>query len=57
MLRNHFAPGIDSVRAIRAVGGPLWAPRIYGPIDLRWDGASYYVLGTSLAEGRLSPTE
>jgi hypothetical protein len=23
-----------------------------GPIDLRWDGAVYYVLGTSLAEGK-----
>lgn len=30
----------------------LWVPRIHGPIDLRWDGAVYYVLGTSLAEGK-----
>jgi hypothetical protein len=30
----------------------LWTPRLHGPIDLRWDGAVYYVLGTSLAEGR-----
>ncbi len=30
----------------------LWVPRIQGPIDLRWDGAVYYVLGTSLAEGK-----
>ncbi len=30
----------------------LWLPRIHGPIDLRWDGAVYYVLGTSLAEGK-----
>lgn len=28
-----------------------WIPRLRGPIDLRWDGAVYYVLGTSLAEG------
>ena len=27
-------------------------PTSPGPIDLRWDGAVYYVLGTSLAEGR-----
>ena len=27
-----------------------WAPRGGGPIDLRWDGGAYYVLGTSLAE-------
>ena len=30
----------------------LWAPRFQGPIDLRWDGGVYYVLGTSLAEGK-----
>jgi len=30
----------------------LWLPRIHGPIDLRWDGGVYYVLGTSLAEGK-----
>lgn len=29
----------------------LWLPRIKGPLDLRWDGGVYYVLGTSLAEG------
>lgn len=27
-------------------------PRLQGPIDLRWDGGVYYVLGTSMAEGR-----
>jgi len=30
----------------------LWVPRFQGPIDLRWDGGVYYVLGTSLAEGK-----
>jgi hypothetical protein len=30
----------------------LWAPRYAGPIDLRWDGGVYYILGTSLAEGK-----
>lgn len=29
-----------------------WVPRINGPIDLRWDGGVYYILGTSLAEGK-----
>ena len=29
----------------------VWAPRLSGPIDLRWDGGVYYILGTSLAEG------
>lgn len=27
-----------------------WVPRLSGPIDLRWDGGTYYVLCTSLAE-------
>ena len=29
----------------------VWAPRFSGPIDLRWDGGVYYLLGTSLAQG------
>jgi hypothetical protein len=29
-----------------------WLPRLEGPIDLRWDGGVYYILGTSLAEGK-----
>jgi hypothetical protein len=27
-------------------------PRLKGPIDLRWDASTYYVLGTALAEGK-----
>lgn len=27
-------------------------PRLQGPIDLRWDASTYYVLGTALAEGK-----
>ena len=30
----------------------IWLPRLEGPIDLRWDGGVYYILGTSLAEGK-----
>jgi hypothetical protein len=30
----------------------VWLPRLEGPIDLRWDASTYYVLGTSLAEGK-----
>ena len=30
----------------------LWAPRLKGPIDLRWDASLYYLLGTSLATGQ-----
>jgi hypothetical protein len=30
----------------------LWLPRLEGPIDLRYDAGTYYILGTSLAEGK-----
>src|SRR5262245_32904200 len=33
------------------VSAATWIPRLRGPIDLRWDGAAYYILGTSLARG------
>jgi hypothetical protein len=29
-----------------------WLPRLSGPIDLRYDGGVYFVLGTSLAQGK-----
>ena len=30
----------------------LWLPRLRGPLDLRYDAGVYYILGTSLAEGK-----
>ena len=30
----------------------VWVPRVRGPIDLRWDAGTYYVLGTALAQGK-----
>lgn len=36
---------------LMVVTAALWAPRLRGPIDLRWDAGVYYMLGTSLAEG------
>jgi hypothetical protein len=30
----------------------IWAPRAVGPLDVRWDGGVYYVLGTAIAEGK-----
>ena len=30
----------------------VWAPRLQGPINFRWDASTYYVLGTALGEGR-----
>jgi hypothetical protein len=37
--------------AVVAIALLLWAPRLTGPIDLRWDAGVYYILGTSLATG------
>lgn len=34
-----------------ALAAATWLPRLKGPIDLRWDGGVYYILGTALAEG------
>jgi hypothetical protein len=36
---------------VLAVAVIIWLPRLQGPIDLRWDGGVYYILGTSLAQG------
>ena len=41
--------GRCSAIAVVALALLLWAPRLSGPIDLRWDAGVYYVLGTSLA--------
>jgi hypothetical protein len=30
----------------------LWAPRLAGPIDLRYDAGVYYITGVALAEGK-----
>lgn len=38
--------------ALLLVAVGLWLPRLRGPLDLRYDAGVYYILGTSLAEGR-----
>jgi hypothetical protein len=40
------------VLVLLALSVLLWAPRLRGPLDVRWDGATYYILGTSLAQGK-----
>lgn len=40
-----------AVLALAGLAVLSWLPRLNGPIDLRWDGGAYYVLGTSLAQG------
>ncbi len=37
---------------LMALATALWLPRLRGPLDLRYDAGVYYILGTSLAEGR-----
>ena len=43
---------IIAVVLLAGLAAASWLPRLRGPIDLRWDGGTYYVLGTSLAQGR-----
>jgi len=42
---------IGAAVLVASVAAALWLPRLSGPIDLRWDGGVYYILGTSLAQG------
>jgi hypothetical protein len=49
-FRRH--PRVLPLVVLSLVVAALWVPRRAGPLDLRWDGSAYYVLGTSLAEGK-----
>ena len=49
-LRGAIEGGL--VAAILAAWMLTWLPRLHGPIDLRWDAAVYYTLGTALAQGK-----
>jgi hypothetical protein len=54
--------GVDDVESRRwdwwavlllvMVSAALWAPRLAGPLDLRYDAGVYYISGKALAEGR-----
>src|SRR3954464_1934150 len=48
-LRN---PEVRYPLILLVVALGLWAPRLRGAIDLRYDAGVYYILGTSLAEGK-----
>ncbi|MEP6688555.1 MAG: hypothetical protein ABJC36_09420, partial [Gemmatimonadales bacterium] len=50
--RLGWRPDLAAAGALVLLWVALWAPRLRGPIDLRWDASVYYILGTSLAEGR-----
>src|SRR3954464_2177549 len=48
-LRN---PEVRYPLILLVVALGLWAPRLRGAIDLRYDAGVYYILGTSIAEGK-----
>lgn len=49
LLRN---PDVRYPVVITLLAMILWLPRLRGPLDLRFDAGVYYILGTSLAEGK-----
>jgi len=51
-LRHSLRSDAVSVTILLVASVLVWVPRLGGIIDLRWDGAVYYVLGTSIAQGR-----
>lgn len=38
--------------ALALLSMALWLPRLQGPLDFRYDAGVYYILGTSLAQGK-----
>lgn len=52
VLANRFKPDLVAAVVLVAMIIAIWAPRAVGPLDVRWDGGVYYVLGTALAEGK-----
>jgi hypothetical protein len=51
-LAHRFKPDVVAAVILAATIIALWAPRAGGPLDFRWDGGVYYVLGTAIAEGK-----
>jgi hypothetical protein len=53
-LRKGDAKSIDfAIGALLCILAAMaWLPRASGPIDLRWDGGAYYLLGTSITHGQ-----
>jgi hypothetical protein len=50
--RRWMAADLRYAVVLAIVAVALWLPRLRGPLDLRYDAGVYYILGTSLAEGR-----
>jgi hypothetical protein len=45
-------PDAGFIALLLALSLLIWAPRLRGPIDLRYDAGVYYILGTSLGQGK-----
>jgi hypothetical protein len=45
-------PDVRYTLILAAIALAVWVPRLRGPIDLRYDAGVYYILGTSLADGK-----
>ena len=52
--RRTIGPRVEAGLLVLLLGvwASTWLPRLQGPIDLRWDAAVYYSLGTALAQGK-----
>ncbi len=48
----HWLSDRVGMAAVGLLAVALWLPRLRGPMDMRSDSAVYYILGTSIAEGR-----
>jgi hypothetical protein len=46
------SPDVRAAALLLGLSLALWLPRLRGSIDLRYDGGFYYILGTSLAQGK-----
>jgi hypothetical protein len=51
-LPRTSKPDLVALLVLAVITVAIWIPRAAGPLDVRWDGGVYYVLGTSIAEGR-----
>ena len=51
-LAYRLKPDVVAAVILAAMIIAIWAPRAVGPLDVRWDGGVYYVLGTAIAEGK-----
>jgi hypothetical protein len=51
-LAHRSKPDLAAAVVLAAMIIAIWAPRAAGPLDFRWDGGVYYVLGTAIAEGK-----